>query len=72
MRRWAGFRARTVTARHRPVMDVVDVPYELVRWSARRSEQSAANHSALEDTRSASNSLSGSTVAAVVTGRPFP
>lgn len=53
-------------------MDVVDVPYELVRWSACRSEQSAANHSALEDTRSASNSLSGSTVAAVVTGRPFP
>lgn len=29
-------------------MDVVDVPYELVRWTVRRSEQSAARLTDLE------------------------
>ncbi|MGW7409752.1 relaxase domain-containing protein [Streptomyces sp. NPDC054833] len=33
---------RTVTAGRRPVMEVAGVPHELIRWTARRSEQIAA------------------------------
>ncbi|MES9520739.1 relaxase domain-containing protein [Streptomyces capoamus] len=33
---------RTVTAGRRPVMDVADVPHELIRWTSRRSGQFAA------------------------------
>ncbi|WP_285440119.1 MobF family relaxase [Streptomyces sp. ISL-24] len=33
---------RTVTAGRRPVMEVAGVPHELIRWTARRSDQIAA------------------------------
>ncbi|MEW2093846.1 MobF family relaxase [Streptomyces sp. NPDC006682] len=33
---------RTVTPGHRPVMEIAGVPHELIRWTARRSDQIAA------------------------------
>ncbi|WP_339326165.1 hypothetical protein [Streptomyces avermitilis] len=33
---------RTVTPGRRPVMDIAGVPHELIRWTARRSDQIAA------------------------------
>ncbi|UXY25090.1 relaxase domain-containing protein (plasmid) [Streptomyces cynarae] len=39
---------RTVTAGRRPVMDVAGVPYELIRWTSRRSDQIAACRAELE------------------------
>ncbi len=39
---------RTVTAGRRPVMEIAGVPHELIRWTARRSDQIAACLSELE------------------------
>ncbi|MHB6912835.1 MobF family relaxase [Streptomyces sp. DB-54] len=39
---------RTVTAGRRPVMEVAGVPHELIRWTARRSDQIAACRAELE------------------------
>ncbi|MEU6935176.1 MobF family relaxase [Streptomyces rubiginosohelvolus] len=39
---------RTVTEGRRPVMDIAGVPHELIRWTARRSDQIAACLSELE------------------------
>ncbi len=39
---------RTVTAGRRPVMDVAGVPHELIRWTARGSDQIAACRAELE------------------------
>lgn len=39
---------RTVTEGRRPVMEIAGVPYELIRWTARRSDQIAACLSELE------------------------
>ncbi|MGV9758612.1 relaxase domain-containing protein [Streptomyces tricolor] len=39
---------RTVTPGRRPVMDVAGVPHELIRWTARRSDQIAACRAELE------------------------
>lgn len=39
---------RTVTPGRRPVMEIAGVPYELIRWTARRSDQIAACLAELE------------------------
>ncbi|MGW4994951.1 relaxase domain-containing protein [Streptomyces mirabilis] len=39
---------RTVTAGRRPVMEIAGVPHELIRWTARRSDQIAACRADLE------------------------
>ncbi|MFJ9790629.1 relaxase domain-containing protein [Streptomyces globosus] len=39
---------RTVTPGRRPVMDIAGVPHELIRWTARRSDQIAACLAELE------------------------
>ncbi|MFJ9797707.1 relaxase domain-containing protein [Streptomyces sp. NPDC101145] len=39
---------RTVTAGRRPVMEIAGVPHELIRWTARRSDQIAACLAELE------------------------
>ncbi len=61
---------RTVTPGRRPVMEIAGVPYELIRWTARRSDQIAACLAELEHeyvTAAAAAAVTAAVTAAAVT-----